>query len=167
MSPLPVAPRSRELVERRGVRFVAAVTAAVMALALLTPDPWRWFAVGGQALVFGVAAVFGLRRSPYSLVYARVVRPRLNAPAELEDAAPPRFAQLVGLVFLAGALLSVAFGGGRVALILVGFAFVAAVLNAVVGLCLGCELYLLLRRLAPAQTSTPIDGYTHTTGGTT
>jgi hypothetical protein len=167
MSPSPETPGARELVDRRGVRFVAAGTTLVMALALLTPDPWRWFFVGGQALVFGVAAAFGLRRSPYSLVYSRLVRPRLTGLAELEDAAPPRFAQLVGLVFLGGALLSLAVGAERVALILVGFAFVAAVLNAVVGLCLGCELYLLLRRLSPAPTPTPIDGYTHTTGGTT
>ena len=31
------------------------------------------------------------------------------------------------------------------------FALVAALLNATVGLCLGCEMYLLARRIQPAR----------------
>lgn len=138
-------------VDARGVRCAAAITTVVIALALITPDPTRWVLVGAQALAFGFAAAFGVRNAPYGLLYARFVRPRLTGPPPLEDAAAPRFAQFVGFVFLSAALLAFAVGAHAGAMILVGFAFVAAALNATVGLCLGCEVYLLVRRLGSSQ----------------
>jgi hypothetical protein len=79
------------------------------------------------------------------------VRPRVGPPTDLEDPRPPRFAQGVGLVVtgvgvvlgLAGVLAAVPWAAA--------VAFVAAALNATLGLCLGCEMYLLLRRLRPAS----------------
>jgi zinc transporter ZupT len=68
---------------------------------------------------------------------------------EREPEAPPRFAQLVGLLFAvvgaAGYLLGVPLLGA----VATGFALVAALLNAATGFCLGCELYLSLRRVLP------------------
>ena len=87
----------------------------------------------------------GVQRTPYAWLFRTLVRPRLAPPAELEDPEPPRFAQAVGprrsrssgcSAFLAGATVL-----GQVA---VGFALVAALLNAVFAFCLGCEVYLLL-----------------------
>ncbi|MGO1629777.1 DUF4395 family protein [Microbacterium sp. JB110] len=59
---------------------------------------------------------------------------------------PPRFAQGVGLgVTLVGLVLHLA--GVPLALpIAAAAALVAALLNAVFGLCLGCQLYLVLQR---------------------
>lgn len=151
MSDPTAAPASVGVVDARGVRFAASVTTFVIALALLAPDPWRWVLIAGQASVFALSAGLGLRNAPYGLLYGRFVRPLLSKPPEFEDAAPPRFAQLVGFLFLGGALLALGAGSEPAALILVGFAFGAAALNAVLGLCLGCELYLLLRRLTPSQ----------------
>lgn len=132
-------------IDPRGPRFGAAVTTAVLAVVLLlsgTP------AVAGTLLA-AQTVVFALGsrgRSPYVLLFKKWVRPRLGPPHELEDAAPPRFAQLVGLGFAAGGTVSFAAGATTAALILTGFALVAAVLNASIGLCLGCEVYLLFRR---------------------
>lgn len=76
------------------------------------------------------------------------VRPRLGPPAELEDPRPPRFAQLVGLFVVGAGLLVAALGVPAGVPIAAAFALVAAFLNAAFGLCLGCELYLLQRRMA-------------------
>lgn len=137
-------------VDPRGLRVVAGITAAVLAAVLVTPDAVRLVLLTVQVAVFAVAALISLQSSPYAVFYAKVVRPRIGAPAELEDARPPRFAQVVGLAFTTIALVAVLLGATTVGLVATAFALVAAVLNASVGLCLGCELYLALRRFAPA-----------------
>jgi hypothetical protein len=76
------------------------------------------------------------------------VRPRLSAPNDLEDPAPPRFAQAVGLAFVAVGLLGYLSGVDLVGAIAVGLALAAALLNAVFGFCLGCEIYLQAKRLS-------------------
>ncbi len=139
-------------VDPRGLRVVAAITAAVLAAVLVIPsDPVRIILLAIQVAVFTTASLIGLTTSPYAVLYAKLVRPRIGAPAELEDARPPRFAQLVGLAFTATALVAILAGATTVALVATGFALVAALLNAALGLCLGCELYLVLRRLSPAS----------------
>jgi hypothetical protein len=133
-------------VDPRGLRVAATITSVVVALVLVVPSPAREILLAVQVAVFAVAAFVGLKHSPYSIFFAKVIRPRIGAPAELEDARPPRFAQLVGFAFTAVALLAFLAGATTVGLIATGFALVAALLNAAIGLCLGCELYLVLRR---------------------
>jgi uncharacterized membrane protein len=81
------------------------------------------------------------------------VRPRLGPPAELEDEAPPRFAQLVGLLFALVGLAAYLLGVGLVGQIAVGFALAAAFLNAAFGFCLGCEMYLIGKRVLASRTA--------------
>ena len=96
--------------------------------------------------IFAWGAFAGIRRHPWGFVFTTLVRPRLSAPTELEDPAPPTFAKGVGLFVSAIGLvlhiLGVPFG-------LVGAAsaaFIAAFLNSVFAYCLGCQIYLLLVR---------------------
>jgi len=128
------------LVDPRGLRFVAAITAAVLALVLVTGNGWL---LAAQALVFALGAV---DQSPYGLLFRRFVRPRLGPPPELEDARPPRFAQALGLSFALIGVVGFALGSNLVGLTATAFALIAAFLNAAFGICLGCELYLLFRR---------------------
>lgn len=87
------------------------------------------------------------RTAPWGVLYRKVVAPRLAPPAELEDPRPPRFAQGVGL-FVVGVGLLLDLAGVPWALVIAAAAaFVAAFLNAAFGLCLGCQLYLLLQRM--------------------
>lgn len=132
-------------VDPRGLRFAAALTACVLALVLLTESSSL---LAAQAVVFAIGALAGVRRSPYAIVFARLVRPRLGRPAATEDARPPQFAQLIGLGFAALGLVGFWSGGTTLALTATGFAFAAAFLNAAFGLCLGCELYLVIARVA-------------------
>jgi len=136
-------------IDPRGPRFTAAVTALVLAVVLLTaPSGLATALLGVQAALFAVGAVLGVQHTPLGWVFRTVVRPRLGAPDELEDAAPPRFAQGVGLGFALVGLVGFLAGLDLLGLIATGLALVAALLNAVFGLCLGCEMYLLIRRVS-------------------
>lgn len=138
-------------VDPRGLRVAAGITAGVLALVLITPAPVSTALLAMQVAVFAVAALVSLQASPYSVLFAKVVRPRIGRPAELEDSRPPRFAQVVGLGFTAAALVAFLAGATAVGYVATVFALVAALLNASVGLCLGCELYLALRRFTPVR----------------
>jgi hypothetical protein len=129
-------------VDPRGQRFGAAVASVVLAVVVLTS---AWWLLALQAVVFAFGA-YELRRQPYGVLFRTLVRPRLGAPAELEAAAPPQFAQLVGLVFVAVGLVGYLAGVPVLGAVATGLALVAALLNAVFAFCLGCELHLLLVR---------------------
>jgi disulfide bond formation protein DsbB len=134
-------------IDPRGPRFAAAVTSVVLAAALLVSTPVAIVLIAVQTVLFAIGAGLGLQHTPHAWVFRRLIRPRLGPPSELEDAAPPRFAQAVGLVFTSVALIGFLAGATTVGLVATGLALVAALLNAVLGLCLGCELYLLARRV--------------------
>lgn len=135
-------------VDPRGQRFAAALTAVVLIAVLVTGNVWVFAA---QAVVFGMTAVLGLKYAPYGLVYRYLVRPRLGPPPELEDAAPPRFAQGVGLFFSIIGVIGYAAGVAPLGMAAAAAALVAAFLNAAFGLCLGCEMYVLIRRIRPGK----------------
>ncbi|MDQ3095040.1 MAG: DUF4395 domain-containing protein [Actinomycetota bacterium] len=151
MPPYPVE------VDPRGLRVGAALTAVVLTVVLLTESVWL---LAAQAVVFAVGAFAGVQRSPYSQLFVRLVRPRLGPPPETEDSRPPRFAQLVGLIFAAVGLVGFWTGLTILALVATGFALGAAFLNAAFGLCLGCEVYLVIRRVLPGR----VRGAVTTTG---
>jgi len=136
--------QAAQQVDPRGLRFAAGVTTVVLALTLVLNSPWP---LAVQAVVFAISVAFGVSASPYGLLFKRLVRPRLGPPKELEDAAPPRFAQLVGLVFAVVGLVGYLTGVTVLGVVATGFALVAAFVNAAVGLCLGCEAYLLIHRI--------------------
>ena len=135
-------------IDPRGPRFSAAITTVVLAVVLVTGSVWL---LAVQAVVFAAGSVLGLRYSPYGLLYRSLVRPRLGPPAELEPEAPPRFAQGVGLVFAVAGVAGYAAGLTWLGVVATAFALVAAFLNAVFGFCLGCEMYLLIRRIRPGR----------------
>jgi disulfide bond formation protein DsbB len=139
-------------VDPRGQQFTAAITTVVLAVVLLVaPNPLGVTLLGVQAVLFAVGAGLGVQHTPHAWVYRTAVRPRLGPPSELEDPEPPRFAQAVGLAFAVVALAGFLSGVTVVGLVATGFALAAALLNAVFGLCLGCELYLLIKRVRPAH----------------
>jgi len=130
-------------VDPRGLRAVAWVTTAVLATVLLTQN---WWLAAAQTAVFAVGAFAGLRFAPYGVLYRHLLAPRLGPPAELEPAAPPRFAQGVGFAFGLAGTIGYATGVTALGVAAIGLALAAAFLNAAFGLCLGCEMYLLIRR---------------------
>lgn len=134
-------------IDPRGPRFAAGVTAVLLAVTLVLGPTAGLPLLVIQLLAFAAGALFGLKYQPWGLLFRYLIRPRLQPPAELEEEAPPRFAQLVGLLFALAGTLGVLLGSPVVFYVAVGFALVAAVLNAVFDFCLGCEMFLLGRRL--------------------
>ena len=138
-------------IDPRGPRFGALITVVMFAAVLITGNIW---VLAVQAVVFAAGALLGLRRSPYGLLYKWLVRPRLGPPRELEAEAPPRFAQAVGLGIAVIGIIGYATGATPLGMAAAAAGLVAAVLNGVFGLCLGCEMYLLIHRVRAATTTT-------------
>ena len=144
----------RDQVDPRALRFSAAATASVLAIVLLTVGPARPLALGllaSQVAVYGFTAFVSVHWSVWAQVFARFIWPRIRAATELEDALPVRFAQLIGFVLTASALLGFVIGIDVIGYALTAVALAGAAINATTGVCLGCKVYLLARRLQQAQ----------------
>lgn len=150
-TPARAAGGERTRIDPRGPRFAASATTVLLALVLLSaPSAVAVALLAAQTLFFAIGAVAGVQHTPYAWLFKDLVRPRLGPPAELEDAAPPRFAQSVGLVFAVVSLVGYLTGVELLGAVAAGLALAAAFLNAAFGFCLGCEMYLLVRRVASA-----------------
>lgn len=153
-SPLPPRPGLRYaddgslLVDVRGPRFGAAVTTLVLALALLLRGPAGTVLLAWQVVAFATSVVAGLAWSPYGELFRRVKRRLdLGPPPAVESEAPPRFAQLCGLVVGSSALVAVTAGSTTLGWSLVAVVLALSTLLATTGLCVGCEVYLLAARV--------------------
>jgi hypothetical protein len=137
-------------VDPRGPRFAAILTTIVLAVVLVTQ--W-WPLLAVQTVVFAIGAFVGLKPAPYSIVYRTLVAPRLGPTDEREDAAPLRFAQAVGFVFALVGTVGFAVGSAPLGIVATAFALFAAFLNAAFDFCLGCEVFLLIKRFSPTRAS--------------
>jgi hypothetical protein len=81
--------------------------------------------------------------SVWAQLFARYIWPRLGPQTALEDARPPRFAQFIGFVLTAVGLICFVLGADAAGYGFTALAVGATALNAVTGLCLGCQVYLL------------------------
>lgn len=133
------------MIDPRGPRFAAWITTFVLAVVLLTHSGWLLLA---QAIVFALGA---RGRSPYAAIWKRIPK---SPPTELEDARPPRFAQLVGLGFAVVGTIGYLAGATALGTVATAFALAAAFLNAAFGFCLGCEIYLLAKRATTSEGAT-------------
>ena len=149
-TPVPASGSVPAGIDPRGPRFGAAVTAALLVITLLLgTGPAATALLAVIALLFALGVARGVSGTLQGLAYKAWIRPRLAPPTELEDPRPPRFAQLVGLLVVGTGLIVAAAGVPAAVPVAAAVALVAAFLNAAFGLCLGCELYLVLRRLRP------------------
>jgi hypothetical protein len=142
-------------IDPRGQRFAATLTVVLLVVALVaSPSALTVALLAVQAAVFLVGTTAGPARTPYAWLFRTVLRPRMGPPRETEDARPPRFAQGVGLGFTVVALLGYVVGAHLLGAVAAGMALAAAFLNAVFGLCLGCEVYLLIQRTKRTRAGT-------------
>ena len=133
------------MIDVRGPRFSAALTFVVLATAYLTQSA---AVLSVQVAVFAVAAIAGLRWSPYGNVF-RFVKRRfdLGPPPETEPEAGPRFSQVMGLIFSGAGLAAVLAGATALGWGLVLVVFALSGLLAATGICVGCEMYAVGQRL--------------------
>jgi len=135
-------------IDPRGPRFNQAVLAAALLGGFLVD--WRPV-VPIFALVLLAGAALGPRYGPFLALYGKVVRPRLAPPRELEDPRPPRFAAAVGVAFLTSATLAFLAGSAGIGWSLALVVAALAGLSATTGVCVGCEVYLVLARRRPGE----------------
>jgi len=136
------------LIDPRAPRFGAAITSAIAIIgfadAFTTFGAVSTFATLALLILF-VWSVFLPSSHPYKFLFG-LIRPKLGEPKELEDARPPRFAQQVGLFFAVSASAGLLLSNQTIVAVALAFIFIAAFLNAFFNFCLGCQMYLVLKR---------------------
>jgi hypothetical protein len=138
-------------VNEKAARVVAGVVAVTGLLILLTGAHWL---LAVLAYGFWARVLTGPKLSPLGRVAIRVAAPRLGPPKYV--AGPPkRFAQGMGAAFTtAAAVLALGFAATAAADVLTAMLVVAATLESVFALCLGCQVFGLLMRLGVVPAAT-------------
>jgi hypothetical protein len=132
-------------IDVRGPRFSAAITCAVLVVAFLARSA---VLLAFQNAVFAIAAFGGLRHSPYGNLFRLVKAKRgWGPPPATEPEAGPRFSQLMGFLVTGAALLAIAAGAVTLGWALVLIVIALSALLAFTGICVGCEVYAIGRRV--------------------
>jgi hypothetical protein len=144
-----------DVIDSRAPRTNQAV---IGALALVAVIAGWWWLLALLALQLAVGLTFGRRFCLPCLAYFELIQPRFGEGA-LEDARPPRFANMVGLAVLGLAAAAYAVGLTTVGVVLGLLVAALALVAAATGFCTGCEAYKLgcLLRGRPFE-SCPIPG---------
>jgi hypothetical protein len=138
--------RDTHVIDERAPRTNQAIIGSLALLAFAVDARWL---VAVLAVQFIVGLTFGRRFCLPCLLYFEVLQPRLGE-GRLEDSRPPRFANIVGAVFLSGATLAFIAGASGLGWALALIVAALALLAAASGVCVGCELYLWIARLRGA-----------------
>lgn len=136
----------------RGPRFGAGITSMLLLVVIYlsleaATVPTAFFVMSFIVLMFVIGSALGPAKHPYSYIYKNTLRKVLKAPTVLEDARPVRFAQVVGLIVTGTGFVLHLLAVPNALPIAAAAAFIAAFLNAAFAYCLGCQMYLGLKRL--------------------
>jgi hypothetical protein len=132
-----------DVIDERAPRFNQSIVAAITALAAFTG---AWWLAALMGLQLAVGLTFGRRFCLPCVLYFEIVQPVVGE-GEIEDARPPRFANVLGATFLLGSGLAHLIGWSTLGWALVVMVSALATLAAVTGFCLGCSLYRVAARL--------------------
>jgi len=135
--------RDTDVIDSQAPRANQLVIGILAVVAIATG--W-WWLLALLALQLAVGLAFGRRYCLACVAYFELVQPRFGE-GPLEDARPPRVANMVGLVVLTAASLSYVAGSAVLGAALGGLVAGLALLAAVTGFCTGCEAYKLGCRL--------------------
>lgn len=130
-------------VNEKAARVVAAGVVLLSLAALLPGLTWLAAPI---ALGFLLRVASGPRFSPLGLLATRLIAPRLGS-ARLVPGPPKRFAQAIGATLsTAAAVAYLGFGAAGPSRLLLALIVIAAFLESVFALCLGCVLFGQLMR---------------------
>ena len=136
--------RDTDVIDSRAPRFNQAVVGVLSAVAVAAG--W-WWILALLAAQLAIGLTFGRRFCLPCLAYFELLQPRFGE-GPLEDARPPRVANMVGVAVLGAAAVSYAAGAAAVGAALGMLCAVLALVAAVSGFCTGCEAYKLACRLS-------------------
>ena len=125
-------------------RFVAAMVVILTISFLATANIWVLIFI-----LYGFLArvLTGPTLSPIGLIATKILVPLFGNPEKLVPGPPKRFAQAIGLVFSAAALIALLFSEISVTRYLIGILGFFASLEAFIGFCTGCYVFGWLIRL--------------------
>lgn len=133
-------------VDSKVPRAKAVFHASLPAVAFLLGPPAAPVILGVTGLAMAASVLGGPRYSLFGKLFASIRRWVKVEPGQLEESAPHRFAEAVGAIFLLAAAVSFLAGlqglGEALSLIVVAL----AILNAAAGICVGCQMYLLIQK---------------------
>ena len=132
-----------DVIDARAPRFNQVAVGLATLIALLTGF-WPFASLMGLQLIVGLT--FGRRFCVACVFYFEVIQPRIGE-GPIEDARPPRFANIVGSIFLTSATLAFVAGLTTIGWVLTGIVAALAFLAAATGFCVGCEMYKVIARL--------------------
>jgi hypothetical protein len=131
-------------VNETSARLVAGGVVLLSVTAIVSGQAWL---VALIAYGFVARVLTGPTLSPLGQVVTRVITPRLNVPARYVPGPPKRFAQAIGATLtVPAAVLALGFGLEPAADVLLGLVIIAATLESVFALCLGCKIFAMLMR---------------------
>ena len=140
-----------DVIDARAPRFNQVVVGTLSLVAVLTG---AWWLLGLLAIQLAVGLRFGRRYCLPCVAYFELIQPRFGE-GEIEDARPPRFANIVGAVFLTSATLAYAGGLSTLGTVLGGMVAALALLAAATGLCVGCEIYKIVAKFRGVHPGSP------------
>ena len=132
-----------DVIDARAPRTNQAIVGTLSLVAFLTG--W-WPILGLLAAQLAIGLRFGRRYCLPCLLYFDVLQPRFGE-GPIEDSRPPRFANMVGVAFLGAATVAHALGFATVGWALGLIVAALALLAAITGLCVGCEMYRIAARV--------------------
>ena len=135
--------RDTQLIDERAPRVNQTVVGALSLVAVLTG--W-WWLLALLALQLALGLTLGRRWCLACVAYFELIQPRIGE-GRLEDARPPRFANMVGLGVLSAASLAYLAGLDVLGAALGLLVAMLALLAATTGFCAGCTAYKLGYRL--------------------
>jgi len=135
--------RDTDVIDSRAPRVNQTVVALLALATLFTGSP---IFVALQAAQLWIGLTLGRRFCLSCLFYFEVLQPRIGE-GPIEDSRPPRFANLVGAIFLTASTVAYVIGLAAVGAVLAGIVAALAALAAATGLCAGCEMYRVAARL--------------------
>jgi ABC-type uncharacterized transport system permease subunit len=141
-----------EQLDPRGPRFGAGISSILMLVVIYlsldsATELLALWVMGFAVVMFTFGSLLGPARHPYSYLYKYTLRKFLKAPAYMEPATPVHFAQVIGLIITGTGLALGVLGVPYALPIAAAGAFIAAFVNAVFAYCIGCQMYLGLKRL--------------------
>jgi hypothetical protein len=135
--------KDTDVIDERGPRTLQTTVAIITGLAFLLDQPWL---VGLMAVQMVVGLVFGRPYCVPCVFWFKVLQPRFGE-GRIEDSRPPRFANLVGAIFLTSATVLFIVGLTTAAWAVTLIVTALASLAAISGICVGCEMYAAYARV--------------------
>jgi hypothetical protein len=131
------------VIDSRAPRTNQAVIGVLALVAFLTGAEWLVALLAAQ---LAIGLTLGRRFCLPCLLYFELIQPRFGE-GPIEDSRPPRFANMVGVAFLGAATVAFLLGPATLGWVLALIVSALALLAAITGLCMGCEMYRLSARL--------------------